>query len=343
MTEKDLYLPSGYLDMEKIINIDVPFIFVIGSRGIGKTYGAIQALIKRKELFLLMRSTQIQADLIANDDFTPLKEPLADMGMEYKVIPFIKQSKKIIDPNSGVTYCYTGALSTFGNMRGFASADTKAILYDEFVPQPGERGVKDAGEVLFHAYETINRNRELKGHSPVKLICNANSFMLANDIFMTLGVVTLATRMVANRRSVHIDKKRGLAIIIPYQSPISSEKAATALYSLTRYGSGNFNDLALGNAFVNDIEENIKPQPIREYRLLCTVGEISVYKHKSENRYYVASHAAGAAKDNYEINRFDLERFKKKYGWLWFEFLAHTIWFEHYPAQVLLEKYLKTA
>lgn len=327
--------------MEKIINLPVPFIFVVGSRGIGKTYGAIQALVKRKELFLLMRSTQIQADLIANDEFTPLKEPLENLGKEYSVIPFIKQSKKIIDPNSGDTYCYTGALSTFGNMRGFASLETKAILYDEFVPQPGERGVKDAGELLFHAYETINRNRELQGQPPVKLICCANSFMLANDVFMTLGIVTLATRMVVNKRSVHIDKDRGFALVIPYQSSISDQKANTALYRLSQ--DDVFKGVALDNAFVNDIEENIKPQPIREYRLLCTVGEISIYKHKSEKRYYVASHAAGAAKDNYQINRFDLERFKKKYGWLWFEFLAHTIWFEHYPAQVLLEKYLKTA
>lgn len=327
--------------MEKIINLPVPFIFVIGPRGIGKTYGAIQTLIKRKELFLLMRSTQIQADLIANDEFTPLKEPLEALGKEYSVIPFIRQSKKIVNPNSGDTYCYTGALSTFGNMRGFASLETKAMLYDEFVPQPGERSVKDAGELLFHAYETINRNRELQGQPPVKLICCANSFMLANDVFMTLGIVTLATRMVASKRSVHIDKERGFALIIPYQSRISQQKANTALYRLSQ--DDIFNGVALENAFVNDIEENIKPQPIREYRLLCTVGEISIYKHKSEKRYYVASHAAGAAKDNYQINRFDLERFKKKYGWLWFEFLSHTIWFEHYPAQVLLEKYLKTA
>ena len=72
MTEK-LYLESGYLNMEYIINLPVPFIFVLGGRGTGKTYGALKYLLDNDKRFIMMRRTQTQVDMIKDSAFNPFK------------------------------------------------------------------------------------------------------------------------------------------------------------------------------------------------------------------------------------------------------------------------------
>ena len=42
----NLYTADGYADMSAIYNIDVPFIFVIGGRGTGKTYGILKYVLE---------------------------------------------------------------------------------------------------------------------------------------------------------------------------------------------------------------------------------------------------------------------------------------------------------
>ena len=58
------FLESGYADIESILSVGVPFIFLIGGRGTGKTYGALKYAVTHKRKIMLMRRTQSQADLI---------------------------------------------------------------------------------------------------------------------------------------------------------------------------------------------------------------------------------------------------------------------------------------
>ena len=39
--------------------------------------------------------------------------------------------------------------------------------------------------------------------------------------------------------------------------------------------------------------DNIKPQPLSEYKPYVAVGELTVYKHKSQKAYYVTEHRSG--------------------------------------------------
>ena len=53
-----IYLKSGYLDVEKILSYKLPFNFIIGGRGTGKTYGALKTAYINDIRFMLMRRTQ---------------------------------------------------------------------------------------------------------------------------------------------------------------------------------------------------------------------------------------------------------------------------------------------
>lgn len=53
-----IYLDNGYVDIEKIVNYNLPFNFIVGGRGTGKTYGALKYAYEYNIRFMLMRRTQ---------------------------------------------------------------------------------------------------------------------------------------------------------------------------------------------------------------------------------------------------------------------------------------------
>lgn len=339
MRDSELYLPSGYLNMHAIMNIPVNFIFVMGARGIGKTYGAIQELVKNKQYFALIRRTQMQSDLIALPETCPLSDPVNDMGLDLSVANYVKSSKKFYNGDTGQPYCFTGALSTFGNMRGMPTSDATWLLFDEFVAQPGEKKMKRGGEMFLQMFETLNRNRELKGIAPIKCVLTANSYSMRNEIFLELGLITKTAEMIKKHQSIYINKNRELAIIIPYDSPVSERKKETVLYKLA--DGTDFEDMAINNLFVNDDSDdpNIRPMPLKDYRPYVEVGEIAIYKHKSDRLFYACHHKSGTPADSYSSRALDLVRYRRKYGILWLAHLRRQIFFEKYVTQVLFEEY----
>lgn len=343
MKEKNLYLKSGYLNMKAIRHIDVPFIFVVGGRGTGKTYGAIKDFIESGKKFILMRRTQTQVDLISKEEFSPVKSVMADMGRYYKTVPLSKQSAGLIEtdvdgePITGEIFCYTLALSTISNLRGFDASDIDYLFYDEFIPEPHEKPLKNEAEAFYNCYETINRNRELKGRKPLKVIAAANANNMANPLFISLGLVTKVETMIRKGQSIRIDKERGIAVIICQESPISQDKELTALYRLVDKRE-DFYRMSLRNSFTSDNRDRIGSMKIVEYTPMTHIGEIYIYKHKSRMEYYVTTFKSGSFKENYTMSAIDKLRFRTKNRKLWSAFIGQKVIFETYLVQVLFIK-----
>ena len=51
MNKEVLYLKSGYLNYSEVLDSGVPFIFIVGGRGTGKTYGALKWVHENIEAF----------------------------------------------------------------------------------------------------------------------------------------------------------------------------------------------------------------------------------------------------------------------------------------------------
>ena len=343
MKEKNIYDRNGFINIPAIYNIPVPFIFIVGGRGTGKTYGVCKFAIEKKIKFALMRRTQTQADLISKPEFSPLKPVLGDMNRMFKAVSLTKQNSAFYETDMEGTiispepFCYSLALSTISNMRGFDASDISLIFYDEFIAEAHERPLKNEAEAFFNCYETINRNRELKGIAPVKVICAANSNNMANELFISLGLVLRAEKMYQNGSSIWIDKERGLALIICQDSPVSVAKEKTALYNLVSRDS-DFYQMSLKNVFTKDRADNIGSRNIKEFKPLVHVGEMYIYRHKSRQEYYVTSFKCGVFKENYTMSENDKVRFRLKYRYLWIAFLSRSLYLENYIIQVLFTK-----
>lgn len=333
-----IYLNNGYVDIDKILSYGLPFNFIVGGRGTGKTYGALQSAYKTDRRFILMRRTQAQCDLINKPEFNPYKTINMDLLLDIHVKSISKYNAKIVEYENDDEKIlgYTCALSTIANMRGFDASDVTLLIYDEFIPEKHERALKNEGTAFLNAYETINRNREIKGDAPLQVLCLANAFNIANPIFLELGLVGRCEKMRNNGNELYIDRDRGILIALLQNSRISTAKADTALYRLS---SGNYSRMALSNDFVYNNTDNIKSLSLKEFILMCTVGEISIYKHKSNRSYYVSEHRTGTAV-TYKSDEVDLLRYRRNQGLIFVNaYMRNKIVFENMLTKSLFELY----
>lgn len=342
-----LYSDNGYLNVPAIIDGPAIYSFIVGGRGIGKTFGSLKEVIDRNLKFIFMRRTQEQVNMIKKPELNPFI-PLRSLGSEYEVI--IKNINKNVaavyrtqyDPEqqiyiaSGNIIGYIMALSTVSNIRGFDASDVDILIYDEFIGEKHERPIRDEGAAFLNALETIARNRELQGRKPLKVLCLSNSNDLANPIFIQLKIVKDVENMVRKGQEYRYMPERYLALYVLHITPIGAAKAQTTLYKLA--GDSEFTQMALSNDFSNEEMAEIKPQNIKEFKPVVQVGEICIYRHKSKHLYYVTSFKSGTP-EVYDSSAMDLKRFSRNMYHIWLAYLNRHVVFESYLDQVLLEKY----
>ena len=347
-----LYHDSGYLNVPWLLDRPLTWQLVTGGRGTGKTYGALNAVLDRGEKFIYLRRTQAQCDIISKPEFSPFKVINSDRAGEPEIIP-ASLSKyttgffrtEVTDAGKlstvGEPVGYAAALSTFSNVRGFDASDVTIIIYDEFIPEKHERPIKHEFDALANAYETVNRNRELKGQKPVKLLALSNSNDISNAVFVGLDLVSRAVRMVKKQAEIYEDPARGIGLYMPFSSPISKRKAETALYQLT--DGTTFSEMALDNAFTDDRTSTpIRSLPAKEITPIARIGELCIYRLKNGEGFYASTHASGNVPE-YLMTTTDITRFKRIYAWLLLAYMDRLVICEDYLAETLLKRVLDIA
>ena len=340
-----LYDSNGYVNIPEVLKHEAIFIFIYGGRGTGKTYGALKEMIEGKHHFIYMRRLAAQTDIVKKESMQPYKTLNDDMGWSIQPFPVNKYISAFYESDTnedgkvipvGEQHGLLTSLSTFSNLRGVDGSEIDTIILDEFIPELNERPIKGEADALFNAYETINRNRELKGEDPVKLLCLANSNRIDNPLFMELKLVRKAEKIRQEGKEYLYDPKKKMLLIDLYKSQISEAKSDTALYQLTK--GTEFYEMAIRNSFINEERGRIETRPIKEYRPMVSIGEITIYKHKSRREYYVTTFRSGSP-DTYTAGEKDRERFRKKYLFLWQCYMRREVVFEEYMSEILFDKY----
>ena len=344
-----IYNNNGYLNIDAIYNNGMVYNFVCGGRGTGKTFGCLKYVIDHHLKFIFLRRTQTQVDLIKSDDLNPFRALESVLGPEYcfcmkKINKNINgvyhgefNAEKQMNEPCGPVLGYIMALSTVSNIRGFDASDVSVLIYDEFIGEKHERPIQAEGTAFLNAIETIARNRELQDKDPLKVICLSNSNDLVNPLFIELQLVNKVEKMLSKGQESVLYPDRDLAIYLLKQSPISSKKAQTSLYKLVGKES-DFMKMSIGNEFAAEQRDLIQSKSLKEYKPVVIVGELCIYKHKSERKYYITDHISGDP-ERYDSSDMDLKRFTRDYYYLWLAYLNRRITFESYIDQVIFEKY----
>ncbi len=336
-----IYDSSGYVNVKGILSEGYPFNFLIGGRGTGKTYTSLKTAREDDRLFMLMRRTQSQADLISKPDFSVFKPLNNDLGWKVQVKTVSKYNSMFYEDPADDNMLphiigYTCALSTISNMRGFDASDIQLLIYDEFIPEKHERLLKNEADALFNAYETMNRNRELKGNAPIQMLCLANSNDITNPVFESLNLIRIADKMQKGNADRWTDDRRGIQLIMLHRSPISKQKSKTVLYNLTE--GSDFANMAIDNDF-NVNRQHVKPRPLSEYIPVCSVGELCIYRHKSENRLYATTHISGIFNRKFSLSDSDKLHYQRLFRTHWDMYISNKIDFEDVLSEKLFLHY----
>ena len=287
-----------------------PFTFIVGGRGIGKTYSAEDVCItEHYGNFLYLRNTREQLQESCGSFGNPFKAWAGDhdrniiLEMERKHA-VVNEYKEMDGAFKKFTAGFGANLSTFENLRGVDLSNCTLGLFDEFIEN--RTLTFDQHTAFLHMYETVNRNRELLGREPFKVLLLSNAQRLGNPILRGFNLIPIIEKMQKTGQRSYADGP--IRIELPF-SDISVEKKNTALYKATE-GTA-FSSEALDNNFVNDSFTGVKKVNIKEYMPICAIDNIYIYKHKSEVLYYACAIPADVKKyrsiDNFVV-------FYKLYG-----------------------------
>lgn len=280
-----LYDHNGWVNWDYLMDQEESFLSVVGARGTGKTYGLFKWLILNRKKFIYLRRLKSQLDECRKDAGNPFKKLNTDLGIDIRPFPLAGSVAFRYDNKDGDIVAVGVALSVVANIRGVDYSDYDFIVFDEFIASDGERPIKNEFSAFLNFYETVNRNRELENRPAVRAVMLGNANKISNPYFSGWHVMKRVLRMIAGDQMVWRSDDHTRMLVLLLHSPISDRKADTVLY---KNASGDFIQMALDNAFRTD-ETVIKSEPLREFIHIVSVGEIGIYRHKSDRRYYVSA------------------------------------------------------
>ena len=330
-----LYDRNGWVNWGYILDRQAAFTMVVGARGVGKTYGLMKELITRKQPFIYLRRLKTQLDNCGKVTGNPFKRLNMDNG--WNILPYsiggnieFRQNDK-----NGDLVAVGVSLSTVATVRGIDFSEFNYIVFDEAIAMIGEKPIKNEFEAFLNFYETVNRNREIIGEKPVQAILLGNANKLSNPYFTGWHFMKTSLKMLRGKQMVYQTPDSSRIMIMLQDSPISKKKAETAAY---QNGSDGFISMAIDNTFRTD-ETKIKSEPLKEYNHIVSIGEIGIYRHKSERKYYVSSKVQTPYYDDFGIS---LKMFRQDFIMLRVNYLiAKNILFEDYESELLFREYFE--
>lgn len=150
---------------------------VIGARGVGKSYSTkrliIQEFLDYGKQSLIFRRYKNQAESMQTDYFNDiLEKEFPDIDYELKGnIGFI----------NGEPFCKFNGLNGNSVAKGSSFPNVYYIIYEEIMPEPGEKIIKDEYKKLESAIVTVDRYEDR-----IRIICVGNNTSYYNPIFDTL-------------------------------------------------------------------------------------------------------------------------------------------------------------
>lgn len=342
-----------YINIWDYKNDDYPFQFFLGGRGIGKTYsflaGAVEGQLDDDARFIQMRRTadawELQLDTDKGEGANPYKKYNMNNGTSYGVKKINKKIggiyRREIDEQTGKLQHvgqplgYTLALSTIASIRGIDFSDCTDWVYDEFIKEKHEKEMRGECDAFLNAYESINRNRELEGLSPVRVWFLSNASDIYNPIFRDLGLVSICEQMQRKHEQHKYIKDRGLAIhLLDSTEEFKEKKRATALYRLST--GSRFSDMALSNDFAYNDFSLIEARSLKGYQPICSINDRAYfYRKKGSNDVYVTYAKAKCPNFNCETEN-ERRAFMSSYGLMMMRhFVNGKTAFESYELKAL--------
>lgn len=293
----NLYTPDGWLDFKSIYETGMTFIFIIGSRQVGKTFGGLKYMTENEKKMVFMRRSASELEFaVSNSEASIFSKMASYLGCSYthgKVNQYINTltcTKDGKDIDLGIST----ALTSLGHIRGFNGDPYEVIFYDEFIPEVQVKKMSGEGAAFVNGYITLNGNRELEGRPPLRAVLLANANTLDSPILSEFNLTQKVESMVKSGQEYSLMPERGILIVMPKSEKITGERAKTALYLATGTES-DAAKMALNNQFsYNDFTDVRHVTVDAAWNCIFVYKKHYVYRHKVDGTYYCCPKKSGS-------------------------------------------------
>lgn len=170
-----------YFNYKSVTIFDVLFYFIVGARGIGKTYGAkkmvIDSFLENKEQFVYVRRYK--------NELKDLQLFFSDISKEYEDVEFKVKGKEFYINNGLAGFAIP--LSTSQQKKSVPYDKVSRIIFDEFILDKGNiHYIANEVEVFLELYSTISRDRDCK------VFFLSNALSLINPYFTYFNILDIA-------------------------------------------------------------------------------------------------------------------------------------------------------
>lgn len=282
-----------YYNYSKLLSYNGTFNFLLGGRGLGKTYGA-----KKKSI-----NDAIKTATTSGDQFIYLRRYkselsaaratfFADVAKEFPKYDFkFAGAAALIAPattrddkkREWLTIGFFMALSTAQMQKSVAFPRVKTIIFDEFIIEKGVLQYLPNEAIVFNNfYSTVDR-----GQDKTKVFFLANSVSIMNPYFIEYNIVPNE-----NSEFVVPALPNGATGFIVCHFP-NAENFASSVYE-TAFGKfikgTEYAEYAIGNTFSDNTEAMLSakdPKARYLFTLECKNGSFSVWLNMFANEYHV--------------------------------------------------------
>ena len=193
---KDSIAPKSYYNFDKIYSYNAFFNFLVGMRGVGKTYGAkykaINKAVKAKlakqpiEQFIYMRRYKEELQTSAKTFFADIEDNWPDWdfrvnGWQAEMAPVkTREDKK----REWFTIGFFIPLSRAQSMKSVSFPNVKTIIFDEFIIEKGAiHYLPNEAEAFQNFYSTVDRWKD-----KTRVFFLANSVSIMNPYFLAYNI-----------------------------------------------------------------------------------------------------------------------------------------------------------
>ena len=247
-----------YYDYHKLLTRNGAYNFVVGGRGLGKTYGAkkqaIKDYVRRGDQFIYLR--RYKSELASKHTFFADildDEYVKSTGLEMRVNGNVAEARKMGDDSKGAWKImgYFIALSNALTQKSVAYPRVTKIIFDEFIIQKGAvHYLPDEVKAFQELYSTVDRWKD-----KTKVLFLANSISIMNPYFIEYDIQPKST-------DEWIIKGDGF--LVAHFPEASAFASAVYQTKFGRFIAGTeYSDYAVGNVFADNSSLMIRAKPDR--------------------------------------------------------------------------------
>lgn len=178
-----------YYSYDRVLSYNAPYTFVVGGRGLGKTYGAqkmaVRNYLRKGEMFIYLRRYRDELKAARSTFFAAFAHefPGHVFRMEGNAAQ-VAEAPEGDEKPKWETMGYLLCLSTAQQQKSVAFPQVTLIVYDEFIIEKGlQHYIPGELDAFNNFYNTVDRYKD-----KTRVLFLANSVMITNPYFMGLGI-----------------------------------------------------------------------------------------------------------------------------------------------------------